>query len=168
MNDPVLEHMRAAGETYLADIRGGAAPYWLTLWGRNGFGNGTGKTYLGELLRRAAAPLFSSTPPVKLLRWPALVERSQARQDTGASIAFAEECGLLLLDDIGAEHQTGAMLGRLSRILDSRLRKWTIITSNLSPDDWMERDARISSRLIRNGSRQVCCETTDFALRLLD
>lgn len=155
---------REAG-AFLVGIADGSPPRWLTLWGRNGTGNGTGKTFLARLLMDAARKRFSCTPPVKFCHWPSLCDRMQAQDDTMHSFAFCELAGLLVIDDMGAEHQTPAMLSKLCRLMDSRLRRWTVLTTNLSPDDWQERDARISSRIIRDGNRHVCCETTDYALR---
>lgn len=157
--------MKQAATTFIHAIRSGQSPYWLTLWGRNGHGNGTGKTYVAKLIQAATRTRFSCTPPVKWTHWPSLCDRMQAREDTMHSFAFAESAGILILDDVGAEHQTAAMLSKLCRLMESRLRKWTILTTNLSPADWQQRDSRISSRIIRDGNRHLRCETTDYALR---
>jgi len=157
--------MSAAASTYITDIHAASTPYWLTLWGRNGRGNGTGKTFISRLIRDAVRKSFSCVIPTKFTHWPSLCDRMQSKEETTGSFAFAEECGLLILDDIGAEHQTAAMLSKLARLMDSRLRHWTILTTNLTPDEWQKRDARIASRIIRDGNRHVCCETTDYALR---
>lgn len=165
LQDPVLEDMKQTATSYIADIRAKKSPYWLTLWGRNGHGNGTGKSFLARLVRDATTGSFGCTPPAKWTHWPSLCDRMQAREDTMHAFAFAESAGLLILDDIGAEHQTAAMITKLCRLMESRLRKWTILTTNLSPEDWQQRDSRISSRIIRDGNRHLRCETTDYALR---
>lgn len=157
--------MHSEANRFLSAIRGGASPYWLTLWGRNGHGNGTGKTFLSRMVMDAARKAFACSVPCLFVHWPSLCDRMQRQEDTGRKFAFAEEAGLLVVDDIGAEHQTPAMLTKLCRLMESRLRRWTILTTNLSVDDWQERDARISSRIIRDGNKHVRCETVDFAVR---
>lgn len=162
----------------LAEIINRQPPRWLTLWGRNTLGNGTGKTLLAKLLirraravipaihiRNSAGEIVESFDSTVWLHWPSAVEAMQAREDRRAMLNEAGGCGLLVIDDIGAENATPAMLSKLGDLLNRRLSRWTVITSNLSPDDWQERDARISSRIIRDRNRHVCCETTDFALR---
>lgn len=157
-------HRRAS--EFIAAIRTGWNPYWLTLWGRNGKGNGTGKTFIARAISDAVrASLNRHTPPTKFTHWPSLCDRMQAKEDTQHSFAFAEEAGLLVLDDIGAENQTTAMISKLARLMESRLRKWTILTTNLDPNAWRERDARISSRMVRDGNIHLDCETKDFAMR---
>jgi DNA replication protein DnaC len=167
LGDVRLAKMHAEGALFLAGIRSALPPYWLTLWGRNGYGNGTGKTFLARMVADAARKSFGCSIPCMFIHWPTLCDRMQRQEETGRKFAFAEEAGLLVIDDIGAEHQTPAMLTKLCRLLESRLRRWTILTTNLSPDDWQERDARISSRIIRDGSRHVRCETTDYSARKL-
>lgn len=157
--------MKVASATYIEDIYAGKQPYWLTFWGRNGRGNGTGKTFISRLIADAVRGRFSTMPPVKFTHWPSLCDRMQAHEDTAGTFSFAEGAGLLIIDDIGAEHQTPAMLSKLCRMTDVRLRKWTILTTNLSLNDWQERDSRISSRMSRDGNRHLCCETKDYALR---
>ncbi len=70
-----------------------------------------------------------------------------------------------MIDDAGAEHQTPATLGLLHGMLQSRLGQWTVITTNLSPDAWRQRDERIGSRLIRDSNVHVDCTTADYATR---
>ena len=163
--DPVLEAMKGAAISFISDVRSRQRPYWLTLWGRAGKGNGTGKTFISGLIADALRASFGHVIPAKKCHWPSLCDRMQREEETTHAFSFAEDCGLLILDDIGAEHQTSAMISKLCRLMESRLRKWTIITTNLSPADWRDRDSRISSRLIRDGNRHLQCETTDFANR---
>jgi DNA replication protein DnaC len=163
--DPVLEKMLDAAVSYLTSIRTGGSPCWMTLWGTNGKGNGTGKTHLARLIAAAVRNHLPQTPAACTLNWPKLCTRWQAREDTGHKLGFARECGLLIIDDAGAEHQSAATVSLLQDLLNSRLGKWTIITSNLSPEEWSARDHRIASRLIRDGSFLVQCETVDYANR---
>jgi chromosomal replication initiation ATPase DnaA len=164
-DDPTLLTMKRSAAAYLHAIRAGGKPCWMTLWGTNGKGNGTGKTHLARLIAAAVRNHLPQTPATCTLNWPKLCTRWQAREDTGHKLGFARECGLLIIDDAGAEHQSAATVSLLQDLLNSRLGKWTIITSNLSPEEWSARDHRIASRLIRDGSFLVQCETVDFANR---
>jgi DNA replication protein DnaC len=70
------------------------------------------------------------------------------------------------LDDIGAGHETAFVTSKLDQFFDSRLKKWTVITGNLSLQQIKDRmDARIASRMIRNGSVVVDVNVVDFNLR---
>jgi hypothetical protein len=40
-----------------------------------------------------------------------------------------------------------------------------VITTNLSPDTWRQRDERIGSRLIRDRNVHADCTTADYATR---
>ncbi len=77
------------------------------------------------------------------------------------------EDGFIILDDIGSEYdKNGFISSLLDRVLNARIRKWTLITCNLPLDEIAERmDARIASRMIRDGNIVVDCDTTDYALR---
>lgn len=164
--DPVLERMHGKAVAFIQAVRTRDNPYWLTLWGRNGLGNGTGKTFLAKAIKEAVKPsLARFIPSTICTHWPSLCDRMQAKEDTAHSFSFAEDAGLLILDDIGAEHQTAAMISKLVRLMESRLRKWTILTTNLDPNAWRERDARISSRIVRDGNIHIQCETKDYSLR---
>jgi len=164
--DPTLELMLDTAASYLHAIRANVAPCWMTLWATNGRGNGTGKTYLSKLIAAAVRNHLPQTPATCTLNWPKLCTRWQARDDVGHKLGFARECGLLIIDDAGAEHQSAATVSLLQDLLNTRLGRWTIITSNLSPEEWSARDHRIASRLIRDGSFLVQCETTDYANRM--
>lgn len=73
---------------------------------------------------------------------------------------------LLLVDDIGAEHQTPFILAKLYELLSERVGKWTVITANLSLEQIGIRiDPRISSRMIRGDSVVVDVDMLDFNLR---
>lgn len=60
--------------------------------------------------------------------------------------------GLLVLDDIGAEHDPSKNgTDHLCQILSQRERKFTVITTNIKPEFWPEKfDTRIADRLLRN------------------
>ena len=186
--DPVLEKMLSAARQYLTAVSRKKPAYWLTLWGRNPIGNGTGKTMLASLMKKALQAMLPSRDLEESKTHEGKPYRVYDRRQTGIKwVEWAKWCHLtrnpdtqrradqmyedmltarcVILDDIGAERQTENSMERLYSLLNARLGKWTILTSNLSPDDWKGIDSRISSRMIRDGNVHVCCETTDFALR---
>ncbi len=136
-------------------VRGKPEGRWLTLWGRSG----TGKT----MLARAIYEYFPRR--ASWLDWVGFCRRYQSKEDVNNQLYRACEAEVLVIDDAGAEHQTPATLGQLHGLLQSRIRKWTVITSNLSPDTWRQRDERIGSRLIRDRNVHVDCTTIDYATR---
>jgi len=78
----------------------------------------------------------------------------------------AIDANLLLLDDIGASSDSSFSLEQLYSLLESRIRKWTVITSNLTLEEIGQRmDTRIASRLIRHNNVCVEVDTVDFSLR---
>jgi DNA replication protein DnaC len=72
---------------------------------------------------------------------------------------------VLVIDDAGAEHQTPATVGLLHGLLQSRFGQWTVLTTNLCPDTWRQRDERIGSHLIRDRNVYVDSTTADYATR---
>lgn len=66
----------------------------------------------------------------------------------------AFENDLVILDDIGAEtdqYKSGIPNDKLCQILSRREKRFTVVTTNIAPQNWMERfDGRINDRLCRN------------------
>ncbi|RYZ88586.1 MAG: hypothetical protein EOP06_10675 [Proteobacteria bacterium] len=155
LKDPILTQMGKTTGDFIRGIRAGDRPWWLTFWGSPG----TGKTFLSRRIYEMR-PIRSHW-----LDWIDLCRRFQGREDIASRLRYACDAPLVIIDDIGAEHITPATLGVLHGLLQTRLGKWTVITSNHSPDNWREMDARIGSRIIRDGNRHVDCRTVDFALR---
>lgn len=73
-----------------------------------------------------------------------------------------------VIDDVGTVYDpSGLLAAKLDFILNSRLGKWTVVTSNYSLDEIGKKlDVRIASRLIRGRNVVVRLETTDYALRV--
>lgn len=59
---------------------------------------------------------------------------------------------LLILDDLGAEHDPSKNAAdKLCQILSRRERKFTVVTTNIKPEIWSSKfDIRIADRLLRN------------------
>lgn len=93
----------------------------------------------------------------ELAWWPSCVDRFKDTQDW--SIEDFLDADLLLIDDLGAEHDpTRAGLSKMYQILEERENRWTWITTNIAPESWEERfERRIADRLFRN------CEHVDLS-----
>jgi DNA replication protein DnaC len=59
---------------------------------------------------------------------------------------------LIVLDDLGAEHDPSKnAVNKLCQVLSRRERKFTVVTTNIKPEEWSDRfDVRIADRLLRN------------------
>lgn len=148
---PEVQAMHREVQWFINDIVNKVRPRrWLSLLGASG----VGKTHLAEAARDA---LTKSRPtlPIQLWKWQKVV--SMLRSGDWAFIEYlVKEVYVLILDDIGAENTSPAILSALNRVVDGRLGKWTMLTSNLLPVHIGEHlDARIASRLYR-GNNVVC------------
>lgn len=65
-------------------------------------------------------------------------------------LSGVSRCGLLILDDIGSNKITDNADAMVQMILDRRYQAGypTIVTTNLTPEEMRERDARIASRFL--------------------
>ena len=59
--------------------------------------------------------------------------------------------------------KSGYILSRQFDLINRRMGKFTVITSNLSIDQM--KDPRIASRLIRDGNKGINCTGQDYAMR---
>ena len=82
-------------------------------------------------------------------------------------LQFCEDAWLLVIDDFGTQYdKSGFVLSKLFELINRRMGKWTVITSNLNLKQIAnDVDPRIASRLVRDGNRVVDCSTKDFYLR---
>lgn len=62
------------------------------------------------------------------------------------------DADLLVLDDVGAEHDPSKnATAKLCQILSRREKKFTVITTNIKPEEWPTSfDTRVADRLLRN------------------
>lgn len=168
---------------FCADVEAGARPYSLALSGATG----CGKTFLSEQLYRAARVHRDAATK----DWPAqsgVYDERRRRpfyrwidESTFARLIFDDRQydlpehvaheWLVCYDDLGTK--TFATAGTresfndaLFRLANQRLGKWTIWSTNLSLEEISNRiDARLASRLIRDGNRFVTIKAGDYALR---
>ncbi len=134
---------------------------WLTLYGCSG----AGKTHLAKA---AARVLREHGHRAQCWRWA----RALGMMLDGEWALMRQLCRLpvLVLDDVGAEYSAGGNIralnaAKLLELLEERLERWTIITTNLRPRQLGEAlDPRISSRLYRGQSVLVDMgERNDYA-----
>lgn len=122
---------------------------------------GTGKTYLslaimGELFKNNQSVLFLNTSKLKELAYR--FKDEQARKKLARIRRNAQECDLLILDDLGTETSNKAnikteasetMQQLIYDFADSRTHKPILITTNLTKDDFEEiYNLKIISRLV--------------------
>ena len=136
---------------------------WLTIIGESG----CGKTHLA---RRAKAfwnaYCIRAGRRVRYARfceWSAVMTAifDKSKSDVITDLA---DSGLLVIDDIGADHSSGFSVSKLIELLNSRVGKPTIITSNLELETIKALDTRLYSRLNRHGEIFVS-KAPDYALR---
>jgi energy-coupling factor transporter ATP-binding protein EcfA2 len=185
-----LVEMRDAAEQWCGHFLAGDEPRWLSFVGHSG----AGKTWLAEAIRvflkHHAARTYAAhyrrrTDPEGrnylsgylyqqegrfLVKWPALIEK--ARNSDYWPLRCAADDFVKIIDDVGAEtldksgNPTPFAIGALSNLCDSRVRKWTVLTSNYDRAELAQRyDARIASRMMRDESVIVTCDVRDFNLR---
>lgn len=148
-----------------------ADPHWISFIGASE----TGKTHLARALFKAWnkwGRLVDHPSGATTSRSGAFVQWGEACDDfrTGNWTRVTSLCELdfLVLDDIGTEHDpSGCCKAALTRILDARLGKWTVITSNLSSAEIGDAiDYRIMSRMSRGLNRVVEAKHQNWSLRV--
>lgn len=121
---------------------------WLSLLGVSG----VGKTMLAKAIKRCA---LANRPRMEasFFRWSTVVNEYLRSGDYGIMRFLSHEVDLLILDDVGLEAGSAFSNAKLGELLDARLGKWTVITSNLSLADVKDSlDVRIASRMVRGDS----------------
>lgn len=161
-----LEDLVTATGKFIQDIQAGSKPRFLSLLGTSG----VGKTLLAKYIWRwfDTAGRFYKEPSTgaaltrsgQFCDWRRLVES----RDYSRTMDLCDDY-FVVLDDIAAKRDRyGEWTDKLDTILAQRSeRKWTVITANLSLQAISDQlDARIASRLIRNGSMVVDVNIPDY------
>lgn len=177
--EPSLEKALDAAVAFLNEIANPSAPKrWLTLTGISGLG----KTYLMRLiakvytrkvrdnLHKHALLNFDDHIPdfeAKFVKWRDVSELIKNGNWNAAS--HLKEPYLLILDDIGDDESGTKMdditAGKLYDLIDSRLGKWTLLTSNRSLKQISEKERRQASRMIRDGNIALQLTGEDYWIR---
>ena len=166
----LMTPLRAAAEfgRDMADKR--TAPRWLSLVGNSG----TGKTHLAKGIWRA----WEDKGKFYMKRGAELVKHGLFKKFSklcnemrgGAFSAFQScaDADFLVLDDLGSEYSTEFSQRQLASMLDQRLGKWTVITTNLSMKDISDIDVRIADRMIRGDNEVIELDCVSYSMRAKD
>lgn len=158
--------MLRAAIDFLIDMESKQPARWLSYCGDSG----TGKTFLAKKIRKAANKIPHMAVHEKLINpvifsfWPDLLSR--LRDGEFWMMDDLAEANLVVLDEIAVDHDpSGFAADKLCQILSRRVGKWTLLTSNWTLSKIQEIDPRISSRMVRDESVVVACDTVDYATR---
>lgn len=182
--EPSLVAAKAACVRFVCDMEGNADPYWLTLQGTFG----CGKTMLMRQVHREAKRINPGNPancPIWPPDWQTNkdLEYNSRRPyahlyDEGGLISrmraghyeLPRELGgdwFVAVDEVGiVRDPTNFVAEAIATLCETRLRKWTMFATNLSLQEISERmDARIASRMLRDGNKFISITAGDYALR---
>lgn len=158
-----------AAAKLVAEMQAGAPPRWLTITGLQG----SGKTLLARQIMGQAVRLNPGGASLWIgdRRRPRCVWLDETkfaealRTDSGLP-EYLRDDFLVVIDDLGTARERWDMVADgLYRLANARLGRWTVWTSNLTHDEITKIDARLASRLIRDGSKGVRITAPDYALR---
>jgi DNA replication protein DnaC len=146
-------------------------PKRLLLYGNNGNGKSRAlraiKRWIAD--RALELPLFHDEENMRtcecaLINWAEQVDRFKAGD---WYIEHLIEADMLLLDDLGAEHDPSkAGVEKLYLLLERRERKWTVVTTNVLPEAWEQKfERRIADRLFRNFEHVDLSNLPSFSAR---
>lgn len=121
--------------------------------------SGTGKTHVARKLHDYGVMIgimawthghWSEVPRTTCMNWAEIVAELKDRQQSYLDEMMMAD--LLILDDVGAERDPwGIGKDTLCQVLTRRERRFTVITTNATADEWGEKwDRRIADRLFRN------------------
>lgn len=106
------------------------------------------------------------TPSACFVNWAKIVDGFKDRERDGFGIIEdLRNCSLLILDDVGAEHDPSKIgVEKLYSVLSSREFRWNIITTNIPPQQWPDKfERRVDSRLWRNAIHIDLSKVPDYS-----
>jgi len=169
--DPALEGMLKGCEDFCNLMLTGEEPRWLSLLGPSGSGKTHLSTSVFEWVKKGFRVYQGGHLGITMIRDIMLVDCYEwVKRDASENWNYTPricEAFFVVIDDLGcARDKTGHLADCYSRIANKRLGKWTIFTSNMLADDIKENvDARVASRLYRNGSTVIETNAPDWNLR---
>ena len=145
-------------------------------------GNGSGKSktakavsrwakrcaiYLAPVVRHGGPDIDAHSPRCTFRNFAALISELKASIGGGGYSELWEELvnvELLILDDIGADHDPSKFgVEKLYLLLEAREYRWTLLTTNISPDAWETRwERRVASRFLRNFTHVDVSQVPDY------
>jgi len=164
-DDPKIERMVITAGAWAKAVREGNLPHWLVLLGKSG----NGKTHICDKLWSWASKWTSIDntnlryTPHKVY-WPDFVDKLRS----GTAYELYEDMKrwpILYIDDAWANRASEFSEEKLNTLLGCRAGRWTMLTANTTMQTIAQRDARISSRFLRDGCKLIDIRTTDYNLR---
>lgn len=97
--------------------------------------------------------------------WPALLDALKSGE--WHLVEDLIEVDVLIIDELGGGHDPSFVgVDKLCQILSARENKWTLITTNITPDNWETKfDRRVASRMVRNSVIVDLSGVPDYATR---
>jgi DNA replication protein DnaC len=184
LGDPQLERMKIEAVSFIDDLFNDREPRWLSLLGTSGAGKTMLAARIAKLFRyyrqgmidwpRTERTRNELLPHGRIVRWRGgFINWGEAinKRMLQGDYAFLEdlrEYDFFAIDDIMSEYEKQRPLSaaKLYYVLESRLKKWTVITANATLAQIGEQlEARIASRMIRHGGIVVDVSVPDWNLR---
>jgi DNA replication protein DnaC len=122
------------------------------------------KTHIPGVMSRIG-PGNLSTAECMLVNWAEVVDGFKPPASNYEIVEDLQDCALLIVDDIGAEHDPSKLgVEKLYVMLNRREFRWNIFTTNIPPAGWAEKfERRISSRLFRNAQHIDLTGVPDYS-----
>lgn len=173
LQEPCLKQALEQMALFMGRILSREKPYWLSLCGHSGTGKTTLAKAFGTFMRQRGQFHTDDSAyqsGAQLVRqWSWWGEDELVRELRDGNFQLVDDLSwqwLVVIDDIGfSNDRTGFATSAIGEILNRRAGKWTLLTSNLGPREWAEKDSRIASRLIRDENQVVKFDCKDYALR---
>lgn len=166
-----MEHLENVIYEFCADYaKRPSRGYRMIIYGENGSGKSHSARAVFTWAKRIALkiPLVIGTEgecslaDCQCYNWPAVVDGFKNGHWDVIEDMFG--CSMLILDDLGAEHDPSKIgVEKLYLVLERREHKWTILTTNVSPENWEQKfERRIASRFFRNAVHVDLSDVPDF------